>query len=225
MKELEEIYRKRKQQLLPLIFGFAAFFVLFRVVLPQWSDISDVGSLLSQKKSTVEAKEETLRLLNSTPDQVVDDNYTLITTALPTQKDVVLIFSELSDTAQKSGVKLGGFSVKVGGIYTSDTKNNAVDTGKSIQGIPYLNILVNVTGQVDQMKNFAEEIYRSLPLVEINGINIGKNDARYDINFFFKPVTVRPTNADTTALKAISPVEQKQLDELKTWNSSGTPSQ
>lgn len=219
MKELEAIYRKRKQQLLPIIFGFAAFFVIFRIVLPQWTDIGDVTTLLNQKKANVDAKEETLRLLNSIPDEQIESDYSLITTALPVQKDVILIFSELTDASERSGVRLGGFSVKVGGIYSSDKSAQTVEK-KTVEGIPFLNIIVNVTGQVGNMKRFAEEMYQSLPLVEINSINIGKNDARYDINFFFKPITVRPTNADTTALKAMTPIETKQLEELKSWQSN-----
>ena len=95
MKELELIYRKRKKQLLPLIFGFASFFVFFRIVMPQWSDIQDVQSLLTSKSTTVDAKEQSVTLLNSLPQSVVDENYEVITTALPLQKDVVLIYAEL----------------------------------------------------------------------------------------------------------------------------------
>lgn len=224
MKELKEIYRKRKQQLLPLTFGFAAFFVIFRIIIPQWTDISDVTLLMTQKQSAVDAKEETVRLLNSIPTEKVESDYTLITTALPIQKDIILIFGELSDAASRADVRLGGFSVKVGGIYSADKSEQQV-VQKTVEGIPYLNILVNVSGQTDGLKRFADELYQSLPLVEITTINIGKSDARYDVNFYFKPITLRPANADTTALKAMTPAENEQLDELKTWNSSGFPSQ
>ncbi len=224
MKELKEIYRKRKQQLLPLAFTFASFFVIFRIIIPQWTDISDVSLLMTQKQLTVDAKEESIRLLNSIPTEKVESDYSLITTALPVQKDIILIFSQLSDAAARSNVKLGGFSVKVGGIYSSD-KSEKQDIQKTVEGIPYLNILVNVSGQTDGLKRFADELYKSLPLVEIASINIGKTDARYDVNFYFKPTVLRPANADTTALKSMTPVENEQLEELRTWSSSAFPSQ
>lgn len=216
MHELELIYRKRKNQLLPLAMGFASFFVLFRIILPQWSDIQDTMQLVNSKTEAVQAKEETIRLLDSMSLESVNADYDLITTALPTQKDIVLIFSELNSAAAAAGVQLGGFTVKVGGVYASDT--TAQTANKSLNGIPYLNTLVNVDGANENVRKFALELYKSIPLVEIKSIDISKKDARYDVNFYFKPVTVRPTNADNTALTALTTAERKQLEDIKTWN-------
>lgn len=221
MRELEAIYRKRKNQLLPLIFGFAAFFVIFRVVIPQWTDIQDVGNLLTDKNVTVEAKEETLRFLNSIPTEQVENNYTLVTTALPIQKDVILIFNELNDAAARASVKLGGFSVRVGGIYAADKDSKNAE--KNIAGVPFLNILVSVTGQGNDLKLFADELYKSLPIVEILSVDITKSSAQYDVNFFFKPVALRPQNADSVALKPLTPIETKQLETITNWR-TGAPS-
>lgn len=187
MKELELIYRKRKKQLLPLIFGFASFFVFFRIVMPQWSDIQDVQSLLTSKSTTVDAKEQSVTLLNSLPQSVVDENYEVITTALPLQKDVVLIYAELNKAAERSGVKLGGFSIKVGGIYAEKAKNKAQPTSKAVNGIPFLNILVNAEGENTSLRKFAQELYKSIPLVDIKAIDLAKSDARLDVNFYYKP--------------------------------------
>lgn len=217
MKELELIYRKRKKQLLPLIFGFASFFVFFRIVMPQWSDIQDVQSLLTSKSTTVDAKEQSVTLLNSLPQSVVDENYEVITTALPLQKDVVLIYAELNKAAEKSGVKLGGFSIKVGGIYAAESEKKTQPTTKAVNGIPFLNILVNAEGENTNLRKFAQELYKSIPLVDIKAIDLAKSDARLDVNFYYKPVTVRPLNADTTAVKNLTKAEESQLNTLKGW--------
>ncbi len=217
MKELELIYRKRKKQLLPLIFGFASFFVFFRIVMPQWSDIQDVQSLLTSKSTTVDAKEQSVTLLNSLPQSVVDENYEVITTALPLQKDVVLIYAELNKAAERSGVKLGGFSIKVGGIYAAESEKKTQPTTKAVNGIPFLNILVNAEGENTSLRKFAQELYKSIPLVDIKAIDLAKSDARLDVNFYYKPVTVRPLNADTTAVKNLTKAEESQLNTLKGW--------
>jgi hypothetical protein len=75
-----------------------------------------------------------------------------------------------------------------------------------------------VDGANENVRKFALELYKSIPLVEIKSIDISKKDARYDVNFYFKPVTVRPTNADNTALTALTTAERKQLEDIKTWN-------
>jgi hypothetical protein len=196
--------------------GFASFFVLFRIILPQWSDIQDTLQLINSKAEAVQAKEQTIQLLNSLSLENVDADYNLVTTALPIQKDIVLIFSELNSAAAASNVQLGGFTVKVGGVYASDT--TTLSANKSLNGIPFLNTLVNVSGSNEDVRKFAIELYKSIPLVEIKNIDISKKDARYDVNFYFKPITVRPNNADNTALKALTVAERQQLETLKTWN-------
>lgn len=223
MRELELIYRKHKKQLLPLIFGFVSVFVFFRIIMPQWSDIRDVQQLLTTKSDTVNAKDATVTLLNSLPQEEVDNNYTLVTTALPLQKDVVLIFSELNDAANKADVKLGGFTVKVGGIY-STSKNIAQSTDKSINGIPYLRILINISGKNDNLRKFADVLYRSIPIVEIKNVDITKNDARYDVNFYFKPIALKAPSADSTTLTNLTSLEASQLKELKSWQQVVNPS-
>lgn len=217
MRELELIYKKRKQQLLPLVMGFAAFFVIFRVILPQWTDIQEVRELLTTKENSVAAKEETLLLLNSISTEKVEEDYSIATTALPLQKDIVLIFTELNDASIRAGVDLGGFSVKVGDVYS--TKKEVKVNERAINGVPYLNILVNISGPNENLIRFAEELYQSIPLVEIKTMDITKRDARYDVNFFFKPVLLRPLNAQTIALKALTAPENQQITTLKGWRS------
>ncbi len=215
MKELEAIYRKRKKQLIPLIFGFASFFVLFRIILPQWTDISDALELISTKNSTIDAKEKSLLLLNSLSQEKVDDDFKVVTKALPLQKDIVLIYDELNTVAGKTNVKLGGFSVKLGGVYDAQTKKQKAE--REINGVPFLNILVSVSGPNENVRAFAEKMYESAPLVEIKEVDIGKNDARYDVYFFFKPIAIRPTNADKIALEDLTVNEKKQLETLRSW--------
>lgn len=224
MHELEIIYKKRKQQILPLVFGFAAFFVLFRVILPQWSDIQEVQQLLVSKSDSVSAKEASVTLLNSLSQETVDGNYNLVTTALPIQKDIVLIFTELSEAADTTGVILGGFSVKVGGVYSATKTVSPAE--KSISGVPFLNIVISITGQPDNLKQFAKTLYNSIPLVEIKSIDIGKKDARYDVNFYYKPIALRPAGSDSTPLTGLSAQENAQIQQLKSWkNPSVAPSQ
>lgn len=216
MKELNLIYQKRKKQLLPIAFAFASVFVFFRIVLPQWSDITDAQQLMTTKEKTVEAKNKTADLLGSLSQQNIDDDYALVTTALPIQKDIVLIFSELTDASEKVGVKLGGFTIKVGGVYNA-IKNPTLSGEKSVNGIPFLNILITVSGKNENLRKFAEVLYKSMPIAEIKSVDISKVDARYNVNFYFKPVALKAPNADSTALAGLTPLQSSQLKELKSW--------
>ncbi len=218
MKELEAIYRKRKHQLIPIIFGFTAVFVLFRIVVPQWGDIQEVQSLLTSKNKNVKAKSDSITLLNSITQETIDENFNLVTTAIPLEKDVILIFNELNQIATKTSVKLGGFNVKIGGIYSTDKKPKA--NQKLVNGVPYVNILVNVSGKGAGLRSFADELYKSIPLVEIKSIDITKTGARYDVNFYYKPPALKQDNADGVPLTSLNGTEVKQLKDLKSWNNT-----
>jgi hypothetical protein len=223
MQELQQIYYKHKSQLLPIIFGFSAFFVIFRIILPQWSDIQDAQQLMTSKGASVEAKQSTITLLNSIPQDIIDSNYDLVTKALPTQKDIILIYSELTDAATNAGVTLGGFSLRVGSVYSAGKKTAAKQS--SVSGIPLLNMLVTVSGTNENVKQFADILYKSSPLIEIKSVDISKSDARYDVNFYFKPVGLLPDNIASAPLKALNASENSQMKQLKAWQAEVTLSQ
>lgn len=215
MQELNFIYKKHKNQLVPAVLFLAAFFVIFRIILPQWSDISNVNEELSKKNTSIEGLKSTLNVLQVTPDDVVDRNYELVTMALPVEKDIILIFNELNNAAQKSSVKLGGFSLKVGGVYS---KQKTAVTGQTISGIPYLNILVKANGDTDKLKDFANAMYKSIPLIEIKTIDISKEDAQYESKFFFDPIALQSNQANSqlTQLDAGENSLLKQLGDFET---------
>lgn len=213
MQELNFIYKKHKNRLVPAILFLAAFFVIFRIILPQWSDINNVNEELAKKNKSIEALTQTLNVLSVTPDEVVNRNYELVTTALPIEKDIILIFNELNTASQKASVKLGGFSLKVGGVYS---KQKLPVVGKTISGIPYLNILVKASGEPEKLKDFASIMNKSIPLIEIKTIDISRKDAQYDSNFFFNPIALRSKNINLplTQLDAGEALLLKQLSEF-----------
>ena len=210
MQELNFIYKKYKGQILPAVLFLAAFFVIFRIILPQWADIQNVNDELSKKNTSVATLRSTLDVLQATPDDVVDKNYELVTTALPVEKDIILIFNELNAASQKAFVKLGGFSLKVGGVYS---KQKTATTGQTVSGIPYLSILVKASGETDKLKDFANVMYKSIPLIEIKTIDISKKDAQYDSNFFFNPIVSR-SNQINSPLKQLDASENSLLKQL-----------
>jgi hypothetical protein len=218
MEDLNLIYKKYKQQILPIVFLLAAFFVIFKVIMPQWSEIQDFKSSLEDKSVDVKTLKSNIDFLDSISDDVVNKNYDLLTTAIPQEKNILLIFTELNNVADKNNVTLGGLSVKVGGVYSSD-KNKPITSSQAIDGIPYLNISVEAKGNTISLKDFGQSLYQSLPLVDIKEIDIGENDARYDVNFFFEPLKT-VSGVSTQALKSLSASDSTLLNQLNLWSSN-----
>lgn len=223
MEDFKRIYKKHKQKIIPAIISLAAVFLFLQVTLPLLTNIQESQALIADKEQEVEVKENAILILNSIPDATVDNNYELVTTALPTAKDIVLIFSQLETISERVGVSLGGFTVKVGGVYEATAVAEKVkpnSKAKPNTSMPYINIAVNVEGENTALRQFAEEMYKSLPLVEINSINISKDDARYDMDFYYKIAPTTLTSV-TTPLKKMTPAEEKQIEMLREWNIAG----
>lgn len=216
-KELRAVYKKYKQQLLPITLLFASFFIIFRVALPQWSEISEVQRQIDKKEQTVEDLQNSLSLLQSTPVAIIDRNFEVATTALPPQKDVALMFTMLNSAANKANVELQGFNLRVGDIF--DTENE-VKGERSIDGIPYLNVTIQAEGDNENLKAFAENLYQSLPLVELTKVSIDRGLGSYDVNFFFKPFESIPANF-INKIQSLTPEETTLLQQLEGWMPSG----
>lgn len=191
-------------------------FIFFRILITQVENILEVQNLFSKKKSLVLAKEKVLSFFGTISENQIESNYQLVTTALPIQKDIILIFGELNTAASRANVELGGFSLQVGNVYVED--NKAIDTKKNINGVPYLNILVGVSGDSRGLRAFADELYKSLPLVEIESIDISQRNARYEVNFFYKPISLRTDSDNIEMATPLSSVENQQLEILNSWN-------
>jgi len=215
MGKLTVVYKKRKSQLFPVAFLLATVFVVVGIILPQWTDIEQAQRLVDETEKSVQAKKENLRILNSIDGQVIDEVFSIVTTALPGQKDIILIFNQLEQVSERSNVGLGGFSLKVGGVYS---KNSAIqDDSPKIDGVPFLNITVNASGNEGSLRAFADDLYASLPLTEINSVDLTENDGRYDVNFYYLP-TISSSEADPNAIAIpLTELEMKDLDELRSW--------
>lgn len=211
-KELKVVYKKYKKVLLPMILFVCSSFMIFQVIIPQWNSITSLREDVATKEFSLEQSKKSLEILSITPDSNLTNDFELATTAFPIQKDIVLMFTSLSEAANATGVELGGFSLKVGGIYDA---TNQYKNEKIIDGVPYLNVVVEATGSEDNITQFARKLYAGLPVIEINSINIQGKQGHLDVNFFFKPVSTQL--AKQTKIASYTPEETKLLKTLAEW--------
>lgn len=212
-KELRIIYRKYKQQLLPIALLFASFFIIFRIALPQWSEMGEVRRQIDKRQETVADLQNSLALLQTIPVTTIDRNFEVATTALPPEKDVALMFTMLNSAANKANVELQGFNLRVGDIF--DTENE-IKSERSIDGLPYLNVTIQAEGDNADLKAFADNLYEGLPLIELTRVSIDKGLGSYDVNFFFKPFDTIPV-AFLNKIENLTTEEAALLKQLEEW--------
>ncbi len=197
---------------IPAVFLLLSTFLLFRVILPQLSSISDIKNEISDKNAKVSALNTSLSAITGQSGADIDSVFSTTTHALPNSKDIALIFTSLSGAASNSDTSLQEFSLKVGSIY-----GKAADTAvQSTLGTPSVSVRASVSGSPDGILKFTEQVQKQLPLAEITSIDSNGDLATFQISFFYKPTDL----ARVAKQNNVTPLTQSQLNllnQLKTW--------
>ena len=212
MKEkLSRIYIKYKRQIVPVVFVSLSFFIIFGIIIPQVSSISKTNKTISEEQQKVDSLSQTLRLLSALNENEVSSNLSTTTKALPTTKDISLIFTALTSAAGASGTNIRDFSLKIGGLY-----GKVEETGAT-RGVPSIEVIVRASApSSSSFVNFSKEIQKKLPLSEIEKIDISGFDGTYELNFYYKPHDISQISGQTS----VAPLSQSDLNlinQLREW--------
>lgn len=210
---IEKYLKKYKQDLMPAALTVAGVILILQIIIPQFSGILEIRGEIETQVKTNDGLRSSINALNAINDAQLDSDYTLVLSALPSNKSIGSIYNSLSSTAIGSNVTIGSLNLQVGSVYEleEDSRQRKVD------GVPFLNLLVRVNGNssADAAK-FAELLYQALPLVEINSIAVTSSDGRYDVDFFFKPINTKSFQAQTQ-IQPLNPAQQQLLTTLRSW--------
>jgi len=215
MEKYVRIYLKKyRRELLPLVLVVAGFLLLTWFILPQITEIPDLQSNIKSQMATNEGLLKSESTLNSISDTALDNDYEIALMSLPPNKSIGAIFQALTDAAGKSSVLIGSLNLQVGSVY--DTKS--ASERSVVEGVPFLNLLVRVNGSsTSDLTRFAEVLYETIPIVEINSIGVSETEGRYDINFYFKPINEKGFQAQTLVVP-LSAQQQELLNNLDEWS-------
>lgn len=211
-QELQRIYLKYKKQVVPTIIVSAILFILLRIIFPQLGEISEKEQEIELLITENENLQHTVNTLTNFNSAGAEQDIDLVTSALPTSKDISIIFSAITEIAAEAQVNVTDFSLTVGGLY-----GRAIE-GANIKGVPSLDVTVRFESA--DPRNYillAEIIQRKLPLVEIKSIDTASSRGLFELSFFYKPIdlTLLSKNA---IVKPLSQAEMNTLTQLREWN-------
>ena len=167
-QKLFQIYTKYKKQIFPLALTLLSLFIAFRVILPQFRTISETNSVIKNKTQELENLNNSIRVLETTSDDAVSEDLTILTNALPTSKDVTKIFGALSSAASASNTELNEFSLKIGGILGKEVSS----ADASAIGVPQVSVVAKVSSSdTSNLIQFGQKLDQTLPLSEIKQID------------------------------------------------------
>ncbi len=214
MKDFKNFYIKYKNFLVPSVFAFLTFFIIFKVIMPQLSSISATKQEIATKTEDIDSLQQTLSTISNQNQSELTDNLDVATRALPTNKNVAVIFDALSSASEASGAELKEFSLKVGGVYGRAEK--VEQTG--VKGVPSLQVVVRVSSPDPRNAvKFTQEVQSRLPLVEVKSLDTTGDIATVVLTFFYKPLDLTQI-VKQEKVAPLSASDTKLLDQLKSWN-------
>lgn len=189
-KEYEFLGKKLStEQLISFVLVFLGFGVILFVIFPQIENIGLQREMNATKQAQVDELKNSLNVLQSVSTEQVESDMKLANSALPTNKDVIAVFSAISSLANFSNVQLRGFTIKVGDLYVKDESAKATDVDiTSVTGFPTMDVVITLTA-ADQ-KNlviFSEELYKNYPIARINTVSAQENESMVEISFYYRP--------------------------------------
>lgn len=210
MEEVKSYYNKYKIYVLPIGIICASIFALFQVLLPQILSLSESQRDMGERQLRVQKLKDSVTTIKSLSDETLDKNLDVATGALPTNKDILRIYSGLSSAAERAKVSVDRFAF--GGI---NVYQNPQDKALDVQ-----NILVTVTvkGDRDSLEGYINQLYKTFPLIEVRSANFLIKEEQLDLQiaFYFKPYNTEII-AGTYEIRAFTPSELDVLKTVESW--------
>lgn len=209
---LKLYYLKYKKQIFPTLLISLSFFIVFRVIIPQFASISESNQIISDKSRETNTLKETLNIISVLNEANASSNLSATTKALPTAKDITVIFSALTSAASISEVDLKEFSLKVGGLYGRAAR------GAGTRGAPMIEVVARITSSdPENFVKYAGALQARLPLSEIKSIDVNGNIGTYELGFYYKPLDLTLVSKQDK----VTPLNQNDLNlinQLKEWD-------
>ena len=184
--------------------------------MPQFTSIGKEQEVITQKTKEINNLKTSINTINSSSTQDILDSLHAVNAALPSSKDIVAIYGAITTLATKSNINIREFSLKIGKLYNSG-KSKTLSLEATENGTPILSVIISVHS--DDNRNvftFSQELYKILPLAEIQKIGLNNGDGNFEVNFFYKPYDANII-AQQTDVQPLTPQEKKVLADLKVW--------
>lgn len=197
-----------------MTFILLSLFIAFRVILPQFSLISQTNTAIESKKQELETLNDSIRVLEITSDDAVSEDLTISTDALPTSKDVTKIFGALTSAARASNTALNEFSLKIGGVFGKEVSS----ADMSAIGVPKVLVIAKVSSSdASSLIQFAKRLDQTLPLSEIKQIDAVGNLGTFEISFYYKPIDLNLVSKKDK-VTPLTQADRNLLNQLAEWD-------
>lgn len=212
LKSIKFIYNKNKSYIFPVVVILISLILFVQFVIPQFGALQAAKKEANELSLKIEALKANLEILSNIDENILDSQFRIVTLALPMSKDFIGILNSIYSVAQKTGVSLGNFSLKIGDLAQSGSGDN----------FPAVKLLVPVNSDIVAINSFIEQISKTMPLVEVYSATIKGASSRIGLSFYYKSLDA----SSFSQADRVSPVSQKGLtliDQLKKLSDTSIP--
>lgn len=196
LKSLKLIFNQNKPYVLPVVIVIISIIIFFQFVIPQFGTFLAISKEAKEVSLKLETAKENLQILTNINEETLDSQVKILSQALPLNKDFAGMLNAIYSAAQKTGVRLGSFSLKIGDLAKPENSDD----------FPLVNVSLPISSGVNAVNSFVDVITRSVPLSKIYFVRISNLSSMVSLSFYYKPLGNSSYNQDD-----VSPVSQKGL--------------
>lgn len=198
---LRILYFQYKAFIVPVIVIFVCVIIFITVIIPQFQQVISLQGQIADSQQRVTTLNNNIAVATGINDTIVNSQLKTTFLALPQDKDFAAILNAISNAAVLSNVSLGDYSLSVGDIASNPSSPQDAN----------LQLSLNISGDISQVRNFITQLKNQLPLSDISQANIGSGGSgSVTITFFAKPFS----KITFLASAPIQPLTKSELDLL-----------
>lgn len=201
-------YRRYRDYIVPIATLIVSFLLLLKITIPTLNNLSTKEQEIKFEKEKLATLQNNLQILTHLNDQTLSNQLSVVTNALPSEKNFAEILNAVSISANKSGVFLGDYEFQVGDLSKTVTP---------LKGLPSLSLSLVVNGNANATAKFVTELYRSFPVSEVTDIEVNGNRAALSAVFYYKPFNQAKID-ETIKLSNLTTPDLNTIRNISSWN-------
>jgi hypothetical protein len=206
------LYRKNKSYILPISVIVICVFLFLQIIVPQINGLFELQKQLKSEQDKLTMLKKNLTSLSNLDSSVLDSQYNISTSVLPVNKDFAGIINAVSIAAGKTGLSVGDYDFTVGDVSKPQTE---------VTKFPFLQLSVNLLGNISSGSRFITELNKTAPLSEVVSLSSSSNSISVGINFYYK--TIPPVNfKEENPIQMLSSKSQAVFDNISNWSNIST---
>lgn len=204
---ITELYLENKRLAVPLIATIVSLILFFTFIVPQVFSFPARKTEIDSENEKLEKIKQAERIVSSINGEEIESQLKIILSTLPKDKPFEEALSSINTAAISSNTQIANYSFQ-----DQFATNDEVS-----EKVPSLKFEVAIVGGIVQAVEFANQIYQTYPISEVESIKASNDISILSVKFYYKALPL-DNSLDRTAIREISVKEIKLINDISKWN-------